>query len=96
MDVNFTANMETLLDSVEDGSVKWKTIVRNFYPDLDAAVKEAEQKLPEYKIQDEVTDVICEECGRNMVIKYGPMAGSWPVRAFRNAETPSLIWRRSA
>ena len=72
VDVNFTANMETLLDSVEDGSVKWKTIVRNFYPDLDAAVKEAEQKLPEYKIQDEVTDVICEECGRNMVIKYGP------------------------
>ena len=52
VDVNFTANMETLLDSVEDGSVKWKTIVRNFYPDLDAAVKEAEQKLPEYKIQD--------------------------------------------
>ena len=72
VDVNFTANLETLLDSVEDGSVKWKTIVRNFYPDLDAAVKEAEQKLPEYKIQDEVTDVICEECGRNMVIKYGP------------------------
>jgi DNA topoisomerase-1 len=72
VDVNFTANMETLLDSVEDGTVKWKTIVRNFYPDLAEAVKEAEQKLPEYKIQDEVTDVICEECGRNMVIKYGP------------------------
>jgi DNA topoisomerase-1 len=72
VDVNFTANMETLLDSVEDGSIKWKTVVRNFYPDLDEAVKEAQQKLPEYKIQDEVTDVICEECGRNMVIKYGP------------------------
>ena len=72
VDVNFTANMETLLDSVEDGSVKWKTVVRNFYPDLEEAVKEAQEKLPEYKIQDEVTDVICEECGRNMVIKYGP------------------------
>ena len=72
VDVNFTANMETLLDSVERGEIKWKTIVRNFYPDLKKAVDEAEEKLPEYKIQDEVTDVICEECGKNMVIKYGP------------------------
>lgn len=44
----------------------------NFYPDLDAAVKKAEEELEEVKIEDEVTDVICEECGRNMVIKYGP------------------------
>jgi len=40
---NFTANMETLLDGVEEGTVKWKTIVENFYPDLDAAVKKAEK-----------------------------------------------------
>ena len=72
VDVNFTANMEALLDGVEEGRVKWKTVVSNFYPDLDAAVEEALKNLPEYKIQDEVTDVICEECGRNMVIKYGP------------------------
>ncbi len=72
VNVNFTANMETLLDSVESGDVKWKTVVRNFYPDLETAVEQALKELPEYKIQDEVTDVICEECGRNMVIKYGP------------------------
>ena len=72
VDVSFTANMESLLDGVAEGKVKWKTIIENFYPDLDAAVKKAEEELEEVKIEDEVTDVICEECGRNMVIKYGP------------------------
>ncbi len=72
VDVNFTANLESLLDRVEDGSVAWKTVVRNFYPDLDAAVAHAEESLEEIKIEDEKTDIICEECGRNMVIKYGP------------------------
>lgn len=72
VDVNFTANMESLLDSVEEGSVKWKEVIRNFYPDLNEAVKAAEKELENVKIEDEVTDVICEQCGRNMVIKYGP------------------------
>lgn len=72
VDVNFTANMEMLLDKVEEGSVNWKTVVSNFYPDLDEAVKAAEKELEKVKIEDEVTDVICENCGRNMVIKYGP------------------------
>lgn len=72
VDVNFTAYMEGLLDKVEDGSVKWKTVVRNFYPDLHEAVEQAQKELEQVKIEDEVTDVICEECGRNMVVKYGP------------------------
>ena len=72
VDVNFTANMESLLDMVEEGKVNWKTVVSNFYPDLDEAVKAAEKELEAVKIEDEVTDVICESCGRNMVIKYGP------------------------
>lgn len=72
VDVNFTANMEALLDGVEEGSVKWKTIVSNFYPDLEEAVKQAEKELSEVKIEDEVSEEICELCGRNMVIKYGP------------------------
>jgi DNA topoisomerase-1 len=72
VDVNFTANMETLLDSVGEGKVKWKEVIRNFYPDLDEAVKLAEKELENVKIEDEVTDVICDKCGRNMVIKYGP------------------------
>ena len=72
VDVNFTAYMESLLDKVEEGVVKWKTVIRNFYPDLDEAVKTAEKELEAIKIEDEVTDVVCEQCGRNMVIKYGP------------------------
>ena len=72
VDVNFTANMESLLDMVEEGKVNWKTVVSNFYPDLDEAVQKAEKELEEVKIEDEVTDVICEQCGRNMVVKYGP------------------------
>ena len=72
VDVNFTANMEGLLDMVEEGKVAWKEIIRNFYPDLEEAVQKAEKELETVKIEDEVTDVICEECGRNMVIKYGP------------------------
>lgn len=72
VDVNFTANLEGLLDKVEEGSVKWKTLIKNFYPDLELAVKAAEEELEKVEIQDEVTDLICEECGRNMVIKYGP------------------------
>ncbi len=72
VDTSFTANMEMLLDKVGDGSVKWKTVVENFYPDLDEAVKTAQTTLESIKIADEVTDVICDLCGRNMVIKYGP------------------------
>ena len=72
VDEHFTANMESLLDMVEEGKVQWKTIISNFYPDLEEAVTEAEKQLEKVEIAEEVTDVICEECGRNMVIKYGP------------------------
>ena len=72
VDEHFTANMEMLLDGVAEGNVNWKQVVRNFYPDLEAAVNEAEKELEKITIEDEVTDVVCEECGRNMVIKYGP------------------------
>ncbi len=72
VDITFTANLEYLLDKVGDGSVQWKTVVRNFYPDLKEAVDNAQQELESVTIADEVTDEICELCGRNMVIKYGP------------------------
>ncbi len=72
VDVDFTANMEYLLDKIAEGAVNYKTVVRNFYPDLDAAVTAAEKELEEVKLEDEVSDVICDQCGRNMVIKYGP------------------------
>ena len=72
VDVNFTAYMEGLLDMIAEGKVEWKSVISNFYPDLKEAVEKAEKELETVKIEDEVTDVVCKECGRNMVIKYGP------------------------
>lgn len=72
VDITFTANLEYLLDKVGDGSVQWKTVVKNFYPDLKEAVDKALVELESVTIADEVTEEICELCGRNMVIKYGP------------------------
>jgi DNA topoisomerase-1 len=72
VDENFTANMELQLDKVEHGEIEWKNIVRDFYPELKKELDKAEEELEKVEIHDEVTDVICEECGRNMVIKYGP------------------------
>ena len=72
VDVNFTAMVEGLLDRIEEGSVRWKSVLENFYPDLDEAVKSAEKDLAKVEIKDEVSDVPCEVCGRMMVFKYGP------------------------
>ena len=72
VDPTFTANLEYLLDKVGDGELPWKSVVRNFYPDLMDAVKKAESELETVTISDEVTDEVCELCGRHMVIKYGP------------------------
>ena len=72
VDLTFTANLEFLLDSVGEGEMEWKTVVRNFYPDLIEAVEGAKEGLEQVHIADEVSDVVCDVCGRNMVIKYGP------------------------
>ena len=72
IDTAFTANMESLLDSVATGQVKWKTIVENFYPDLEEAVSKAQEEVEKITIRDEETDILCDKCGRHMVIKYGP------------------------
>ena len=76
------------------GTVKWKTVVSNFYPDLKKDVDAAEEELEKVDIQDEVTDVICENCGRHMVIKYGPHGRFLDVRIW-NAKIPNHILRRS-
>lgn len=72
VDVNFTANLEALLDKIGEGDISWKTVVSNFYPDLDEAVKNAKSELDQISIEDEKSDVECDLCGRMMVIKYGP------------------------
>lgn len=72
VDKNFTANMEMLLDMVGEGKVEWKNVIRNFYPDFEIALKNAEKELQKIEIADEESTEICELCGRTMVIKYGP------------------------
>ena len=72
VDPAFTANLESLLDGVAEGKVKWKTVIENFYPDLDEAVQKANLELEKVEIRDEESDEVCEKCGRTMVIKYGP------------------------
>ncbi|MCR5746835.1 MAG: type I DNA topoisomerase [Lachnospiraceae bacterium] len=72
VDEKFTAMLESLLDGVEAGDVKWKSVIENFYPDLHEAVEKADLEIEKVKIADEETDVICDNCGRHMVIKYGP------------------------
>ncbi len=71
INVDFTAKMEEELDEVEEGKLEWKTVLREFYPGFEKKLNEAEQKITQVDIEDEKTDIICEQCGRNMVIKYG-------------------------
>jgi DNA topoisomerase-1 len=71
MDVDFTARMEDDLDRVEAGEVEWKKVVREFYPPLAVKIKEAEELIGEIEVKDAETDIICEHCGSNMVIKLG-------------------------
>ena len=74
VDADFTAKMETELDNVEQGTTDWVNMLRTFYDDFDATLKTAEEAMEgkHVKIPDEETDVVCEKCGRNMVIKIGP------------------------
>lgn len=71
VDVEFTARMEEKLDNVEEGKIKWVDILREFYPPFEQTLKLAEKEVEKIKIQDEVSDVSCEKCGRMMVIKMG-------------------------
>ena len=95
VDVNFTAGMEKKLDGVADGTVQWKSIIEALYPDLDKAVAKAKKELEKVEIAEEETDVICENCGRHMVIKYGPHGKFWPAPDSRSVATPNLILKRS-
>ena len=72
VDTGFTAKMESELDKVAEGQLNWKKAVGDFYPDLESSIKSARENLGRIKVADQVTDVICDKCGRNMVIKYGP------------------------
>ena len=72
-DTKFTAHMEQKLDSVEEGTTPWKGVLRDFYGDFEDHLKKAEQDLEgiRIKVPDEVSEEVCPECGRNLVVKSG-------------------------
>ena len=71
VNIDFTANMEETLDRVEEGEIAWKDVMRDFYPPFAEKLKVAEENIGEVEVRDEVTDIACENCGRNMVIEFG-------------------------
>ena len=71
VNVNFTAELEKKLDIVEEGEIAWKQILRDFYPNFEETVLKAEEEIGNIEIKEEVTDIICENCGNNMVVRYG-------------------------
>ncbi|MDI3478416.1 MAG: topoisomerase, partial [Thermoanaerobacterium sp.] len=71
VDVKFTAEMEEQLDKIEEGIEKWCDVIDGFYNNFNDSLKVAEEQMKDIEIKDEVTDIKCEFCGRNMVIKYG-------------------------
>lgn len=71
IEVEFTAGMEEKLDSVEEGEKDWVKVLADFYQPFTETLAKAEEEIGQVDVADEVTDEICEQCGRNMVIKLG-------------------------
>lgn len=71
VDINFTAKMEAQLDSVEEGKLEWKELLKDFYDGFSQTLKSAEKSINRIDLPVEETDEVCEKCGRKMVIKVG-------------------------
>ncbi len=71
VDKGFTADMENMLDSISEGQSNWKELLRNFYSPFAVALDKAQTQTAKVEIKEEVSDVVCEKCGRNMVVKTG-------------------------
>jgi len=71
VDAEFTASLETELDEVEEGHRDWRDVMEYFYGPFKELLDKAEEEMGQVEIEDEVSDVLCEKCGRNMVIKFG-------------------------
>lgn len=71
VDVEFTASLEARLDKIEDGEEEWREVLQEFYGPFEKKLKQAQKEMEAVEIEDETTDEVCENCGRNMVIKWG-------------------------
>ena len=71
INVEFTANIEDQFDKIAEGQEEWKQVLREFYVPFEKEVEKVDKELEHVKIQDEVTDIMCNKCGKPMVVKYG-------------------------
>ena len=71
VNVEFTAKMESLLDAIEEGTQEWTGVIDDFYKPFESVLKKAEQSIEKVELKQEESDVLCDKCGRNMVIKLG-------------------------
>lgn len=71
VNLEFTAKMEDKLDNIEEGKDFWKTVIRDFYLPFAETLRIADQKIDKIKVEDIISDEVCELCGRNLVIKMG-------------------------
>ena len=90
VDYKFTAEMEKHLDEVEENKKDWQEIVREFYIPFQDLLKQADEEISKIQVREEVSDVICDKCGANMVIKMGRYGKFLFVPIFPNAAIPSL------
>jgi DNA topoisomerase-1 len=71
LNVEFTANMEDKLDSIEEGASEWRKVLADFFEPFNQELQTADKEIGKIEVADEETEEICEKCGRNMVIKQG-------------------------
>ena len=71
VDLDFTAEMETTLDEIAEGKKDWHILMNEFYPSFEKELKVANEELTRVKVEDQISDVKCEKCGRMMVYKFG-------------------------
>ena len=91
VNAEFTANMEEKLDKIEEGEKDWVQVIKEFYEPFDITLRSAEEKIGKIEIQDEVSDVICELCGRNMVYKQGRFGKFLACPGFPNCRNTKAI-----
>ena len=71
VDLNFTAEMETSLDDIAEGKLDWHKMMRDFYPSFEKELRQAEAELNKVRVEDELSEELCDKCGRRMVYKFG-------------------------
>ena len=91
VDIGFTAEMEEDLDKVEEGSLNWKKLIESFYSPFEKTLKEAEDKIGNIEIKDEVSDVVCDKCGALMVYKTGKFGRFLACPSFPNCRNTKAI-----